>query len=156
MHKDSVSGKNRFESLLQEKGFKYTHERQAIYGVVLHLKGHFDAEALFESVKRKNNRIARGTVYRTIPFLLESGVIQNSVGKGKSEFFERKEPKGHHDHMICVSCGTVIEYHCSEIERLQETVCKKYGAKLLFHDHKLFVHCRRCVKKSRKKVGNAG
>jgi Fur family ferric uptake transcriptional regulator len=145
--KNSLSKKNPFESLLLGKKLKYTHERQSIYNTVLHLKKHFDAEALFESVKKEDPHIARGTVYRTIPLLLESGVIQNSVGVGKSEFFERKEPKGHHDHMICVTCGTVIEYHCAEIETLQETICKKYGAKLLFHDHKLFVHCRRCVKK---------
>ncbi len=138
---------NGFESLLRGKGLKYTHERRSIYGTVSRLKGHFDAEGLYVSVKKENSRIARGTVYRTIPLLLESGVIQNSVGKGKSEFFERKEPKGHHDHMICVSCGAVVEFHCEEIETLQETVCKKYGAKLLFHDHKLFVHCRRCVKR---------
>jgi Fur family ferric uptake transcriptional regulator len=145
--KNNASEKNAFEALLREKGLKYTHEREAIYKVVSGLEEHFDADTLFASVKKEDQRIARGTVYRTIPLLLESGVIQNSVGKGKSDFFERKAPKGHHDHMICVTCGNVVEYHCPKIETLQDMVCKKHSAKLLFHTHTLFVHCSSCVKK---------
>ena len=135
-----------FETYLERKGLKYTRERKRIFAKVKHFSGHFDAEGLYETLKKDSQNIARGTVFRTIPLLLESGVIQTSVGKGKGEFFERANSKSHHDHIICVSCGKVIEYQCEEIEKLQVDVCKKYNVELLFHDHKLFVRCEKCRK----------
>jgi len=135
-----------FEAFLEKKGLKFTRERKRIYEKVRSLPEHFDGEKLYEILRKEDDNIARGTVFRTLPLLLESGVIQLSVGKGKGEFFERSSSKGHHDHILCVGCGKVIEYHCEEIEALQDKVCKKYDAELLFHDHKLYVRCAKCRK----------
>ncbi|MBI1883347.1 MAG: transcriptional repressor [Chlamydiae bacterium] len=135
---------NSFGAFLEKKGLKYTAVRRSIYEKVSRLSRHFDADELYEILKKEKSNIARGSVYRTIPLLLESGVIQKSVGNGKGEFFERSSSKGHHDHIICVGCGKVIEYHNGAIEELQMQVCKKYNAELLFHDHKLFVRCASC------------
>ena len=96
---------DRFQHLLQETGLKYTYERRCIYEEVQGLKEHFDADSLYEKFKKKGMRISRDTVYRTIPLLLECGVLQKSVGDGKREFFERTSAKGHHDHMVCTRCG---------------------------------------------------
>lgn len=137
---------NSFKAFLEKKGLKYTRERECIYEKVKNFPEHFDGERLYEALRKDNENIARGTIFRTIPLLLESGVIQLSVGKGKGEFFERSNSKSHHDHIICVSCGKVIEYTCKEIEELQEAVCKKYSAELIFHDHKLYVRCSKCRK----------
>ena len=137
---------NSLESYLEKKGLKYTRERKSIFEKVAGIRSHFDADGLYEILKKEDQNIARGTVYRTIPLLLESGVIQTSVGKGKGEFFERSDSKGHHDHIVCIGCGKVIEYQCKEIEKLQEKVCKKYEVELLFHNHKLFVRCTKCRK----------
>ena len=135
---------NVFETYLEKKGLKYTRERKGIYEKVQSLSNHFDGDGLYEILRKNGGGAARGTVFRTIPLLLESGVIQLSVGKGKGEFFERSSSKGHHDHMICIACGKVVEYHCEDIEKFQEKVCKRYGAELLFHDHKLYVRCASC------------
>ena len=137
---------NSFELYLEKKDLKYTRERRSIYEKVDRLVGHFDADGLYEALKKEHDHIARGTVYRTIPLLLESGVLQPSVGKGKGEFFERAMAKGHHDHIICIGCRKVIEYHNDEIEALQTKVCKQYDVELVFHDHKLFVRCAKCRK----------
>lgn len=142
----------RFQALLEQKGLKFTHERQSIFHEVCHVKEHFDADSLYERFKNKGLRIARDTVYRTIPLLLESGVIQKSVGEGKREFFERVSGKGHHDHMVCVRCGKVIEFTCEEIETLQEKVCQDYGFQLIFHDHRLFGACKDCQKPGAQKT----
>ena len=139
-------GEERFQSLLEERGLKYTYERKAIYEEVAHLKEHFDADSLYERFKKKGLRIARDTVYRTLPLLLQSHVIQKSVGAGKREFFERIGRKGHHDHMVCIQCGKIIEFQCEEIEKLQEKVCAQYQFELTFHDHRLFGSCKDCQK----------
>ncbi len=133
-----------FRKLLSRKGLKYTPERRQLLDEVLQLKTHFDADGLSELVKNKGLRISRDTVYRTIPLLLEAGVLQKSVGDGRREYFERTSVKGHHDHMVCIGCGKIFEFKSDRIESLQEEVCRKYRFKLLFHDHRLFGHCETC------------
>lgn len=137
---------DQFRLLLQDKGLKFTYERRMILDEVLRTKEHFDADSFYERLKGKGLRISRDTVYRTIPLLLESGIVQKSVGAGKREFFERTSVKGHHDHMVCVACGRIIEFSCHEIELLQDRICRKYAFQLLFHDHRLFGKCRDCSK----------
>ncbi|MCB9799698.1 MAG: transcriptional repressor [Candidatus Omnitrophica bacterium] len=130
--------RKKFEALLKKKNLKFTYERKYIFEEISRLKGHFDADSLYERFKEKGLRIARDTVYRTLPLLLESGVLQKSAGEGKREYFERISSKGHHDHMICIKTGRIIEFHCDEIERLQEEIARKYGFKIIFHDHRIF------------------
>lgn len=145
-HSQDIAKK--FEELLGHKGLKYTFERKRIYEEVAHCKHHFDADSLYDRFKRKGLRISRDTVYRTIPLLLESGVIQKSVGEGHRDFYERTDVKGHHDHMVCVRCGKFIEFHCEEIEQLQDKVSTEHGFKLIFHDHRLFGICPVCQEKA--------
>ena len=133
-----------FKSLLEKRGLKLTFERKNIFEEACRVKEHFDADSLYARFKNKGLRISRDTVYRTLPLLLESGVIQKSVGEGKREFFERVSSKGHHDHMVCVRCGKIIEFACAGIEDLQEKVCREYGFQLIFHDHRLFGACASC------------
>lgn len=133
-----------FQGLLASKGLKFTSERKQLLEEILRLRKHFDADELYELIKKKGLRISRDTVYRTLPLLLECGVVQKSVGDGRREYFERTSVKGHHDHMVCIACGKILEFNSPEIEALQDVVCKRYGFKLLFHDHRLFGHCSTC------------
>jgi Fur family ferric uptake transcriptional regulator len=140
----SNSGMQNFERLLKDKGLKVTYERKVILEEALGMKRHFDADEFFLYLKEKGYRVSRDTVYRTIPLLLESGAIQKSVGKGKGDYFEVVTHRGHHDHMICVGCGQVIEFYSKEIEKYQSAICEKYGFRLTFHDHRLFGYCKNC------------
>jgi hypothetical protein len=73
---------NEFETHLNGRGLKLTYERKMILDEVTRLKGHFDADSLYARFKKKGLRVSRDTVYRTLPLLLESNVIQKSVGDG--------------------------------------------------------------------------
>ena len=134
----------RFQKLLESKGLKYTFERKTIVAKVMRMNEHFDADGLYAYLKKSGLRIARDTVYRTLPLLLESRVVQKSAGTGKREFFERIGRKGHHDHIQCTECGKIIEFQCEEIEKLQKKVCERYKFQLAFHDHRLFGVCHQC------------
>src|SRR3989338_7306416 len=134
----TLSKKDQFKTLLESKGLKLTFERSLIFDEATAIKEHFDADSLYEHFKKKAVRISRDTVYRTLPLLLESGVIQKSAGSGKREFFERIGAKGQQGHMICIHWGKIIEFQCEEIEKLQEKKAGEYGFKLSFHDHRLF------------------
>ncbi len=144
MNDHAIHDSEHFKDLLAAKGLKYTAERRQLLEEILRLRKHFDADELYELIKKKGLRISRDTVYRTLPLLLECGVVQKSVGDGRREYFERTSVKGHHDHMVCISCGKIIEFNSPEIEALQDVVCKRYQFKLLFHDHRLFGHCGSC------------
>jgi len=134
-----------FVRLLESKALKYTHERRIILEEIQRTQGHFDADGLYAHLKETGLRIARDTVYRTIPLLLEGGIIQKSVGDGRREYFERTVGRGHHDHMVCIQCSKIIEFTSDEIEKAQEKICDQYGFRLKFHDHRLFGYCRECT-----------
>ena len=128
---------------LEEQGLRYTYSRKLFFDQIVGLSGHFDADGLYEIFKKNGYRVARDTVYRNLPLLLESGVLQKSAGSGHRDFYEVAS-KGHHDHMVCVTCGKIIEFKCPPIEEWQDKMAKKLGFKLVFHDHRLFGHCREC------------
>ena len=132
------SEQEKFMNLLAQKKLKFTYERRHIFEAIEKLNDHFDADSLYDRLKKKGYRIARDTVYRTLPLLLECGIIQKSAGAGKRDYFERVSIKGHHDHMICIRTGKIIEFHSNEIEMLQDEIAKKYGFKIIFHDHRIF------------------
>lgn len=136
----------RFRELLLRKKLKYTLERKQILDEVMQLRGHFDADGFYALLKKKKLPISRDTVYRTLPLLLECGVVQKSVGDGRRDHFERLGTKGHHDHMVCIGCGSIIEFTSPAIEEAQSKVCEAHGFRLVFHDHRLFGHCKKCQK----------
>ena len=133
-----------FRQLLDRKGLKYTYERECIYEEVLRIEKHFNADSLYERFKKRGDRIARATVYRNLPLLLEAGVIQKSAGAGKRDFYEKTGAKGHHDHMVCLGCKRIIEFHSEELEEMQEKLSLEYKFQLIFHDHRLFGYCDKC------------
>jgi Fur family ferric uptake transcriptional regulator len=133
-----------FKKLLEAKGLKFTFERRQLLDEVMQIKKHFDADGLYDIIREKGLRISRDTVYRTLPLLLECGVVQKSVGDSRREYFERTSVKGHHDHMVCIHCGVILEFQSEEIEAIQRAVCDSYGFRLIFHDHRLFGYCRNC------------
>lgn len=144
---DQLSAAQRFQEHLDGQQLKFTYEREQVLDAVMKSDHHFDADQLYESLKVRGLRISRDTVYRTIPLLLECGVLQKSVGEGKREYFERTAGKGHHDHMVCLSCNKVLEFCSDEIEKLQEDICQELGFDLVFHDHRLYGRCEDCQKR---------
>ena len=140
-------GLDRYKEVLKEQGLRFTRERRAILEEIAQIKSHFDTEKLYRLLVKRGSGISLDTVYRNIPLLLEAGVIQKSVGEGKGEHFERTSIKGHHDHMVCIRCGKVIEFHSSKIEKGQEEACAENEFEMVFHDHRLFGYCRGCRKR---------
>ena len=136
-----------FKKLLERKNLKYTYERQRIFEEIQKVDRHFDSDSLYERFKKKGDRISRATVYRTMPLLLEAGAVQKSAGNGKRDYFEKTDDKGHHDHMVCLMCSKIIEFHSDELEELQDKLTQRYNFQLVFHDHRLYGYCESCQPK---------
>ncbi len=133
-----------FELYLGKNGLKLTQERKAIMSCVESIKGHFDPEMLYDSLKNRGRKASRASVYRAIPILVQSGLIREAFRDRSKVKYEYSAGKGHHDHMECVKCGKVIEFMSEEIEKLQDEISKKYGFILTGHSMELKGLCREC------------
>ena len=117
-----------------EKGVKLTDQRKIIAKVMSDSHDHPDVNELYLRVSKLDNKISIATVYRTVKLFEEAGILTKHEFKGgKARYEELNE--GHHDHLIDVKSGEIIEFVDEEIEKLQNKVAEKYGYKLV--DHKL-------------------
>ena len=131
------------EQILRAKGVRLTGPRQLIVRrAVAYL--HFTAEELVKDVQSIDRSVARGTVYRTLALLHEAGVVEKHDFRYGPPNYEVTFAKAHHDHLMCVHRGEIIEFQEPRVERLQEDVVKRYGYQLLSHTHKLYGLCRAC------------
>ena len=131
---------NAIEEKCQQKGVRLTDQRKIIAKVlseskeVYGSKDHPDVDELHKRVSEIDKKISIATVYRTVKLFEESGILTKHEFKGgKARYEELNE--GHHDHLIDVKTGEIIEFVDEDIEKLQKKVAEKYGYKLV--DHKL-------------------
>lgn len=136
-------GRSENSSLLKTKGLKVTHQRLAVLKVFQDgSKRHLTADDVFRSLLDAEPDIALATVYRVLTQLSDVGIlVATHFDEGKATF-ELNEG-GHHDHMICVSCGTVVEFHDEHIEARQESIAQQHGFRLLSHSMALYGVCSR-------------
>ena len=138
------------EQLLRTKGIRLTSQRQLVVRrAVAYL--HFTAEELVKDVRSIDPSVARGTVYRTLLLLHQYGIVEKHDFRYGPPNYEVTFAKAHHDHLMCVQCGEIIEFQEPRVETLQEEVIKRYGYQLLSHTHKLYGLCRTCQRTDAKR-----
>ncbi|MBI4597614.1 MAG: transcriptional repressor [Candidatus Omnitrophica bacterium] len=131
------------EQLLKGHGIRLTAERRLITRRAVKFL-HFTAEGLVNDVRRIDASVARGTVYRTLALLHQAGAVEKHDFRYGPPNYEVTFGKAHHDHLMCVRCGEIIEFQEPRIEDLQDAVVKRFKYQLLSHTHKLYGLCQRC------------
>ncbi len=135
---------DRLNSYLQDNELKQTNQRKIIVDHFLLLNPHVEADQLYESVKKEGHHIGLATIYRTLNLLKDAGLVtQNMFTDGRS-VFELIHPGDHHDHMICLRCGTIKEFENDLIEQTQIQVAEKLGFRLTHHRMDLYGYCAEC------------
>lgn len=130
----SQSGQSRVEKLCLEKGLRMTEQRRVIARVLSDSDDHPDVEQLLVRCQEFDANISLATVYRTVRLMEEANILErHEFGDGRSRYEEI--PDEHHDHLIDIQSGKVIEFHSEEIEALQREIAKKFGYELV--DHRL-------------------
>ena len=125
--------------ILKSEGLRYTDQRQAIWDEIRNSNEHRAAEDIYLRLKERNVKVSRATVYRTIDVLVKNRLVRKmDVGEGRSLYEPRLDDE-HHDHMICLDTGDIIEFYNKELEDLQDTIAEKHGYKVIRHVHQLFV-----------------
>ena len=117
-----------------DKGVKLTEQRKIIAKIMSDADDHPDVDELYKRVSKIDSKISIATVYRTVKLFEESGILTKHEFKGgKARYEELNE--SHHDHLIDIKSGEIIEFVDNEIEKLQKKIADKYGYELV--DHKL-------------------
>ena len=125
------------EKKCKDKGVKLTDQRKIIAKVMSESTDHPNVDELYNRVSEVDKKISIATVYRTVKLFEESGILAKHDFKGgKARYEELNE--GHHDHLIDIKSGEIIEFVDNEIEELQKKVAEKYGYKLVDHKLKLY------------------
>ena len=124
---------------LKKEGLRFTEQRKFIWDEITSSDDHREAEDIFLSLRKKNINVSRATVYRTIDVLVKNNLVRKlDIGDAPSKY-ENKIDSHHHDHMICLETGDIIEFYNEELENLQDEIAKKHGYKVVRHVHQLFV-----------------
>ena len=131
------------EQWLKTHGIRLTDQRRLVVRrAVSYL--HFTAEELVKDVQGFDPSVARGTIYRTLAMLQQAGMVEKHDFRYGPPNYEVTFAKAHHDHLMCLHCGEIIEFQEPRWERLQDEVATRYKYQLLTHTHKLYGLCASC------------
>ena len=137
---DTGELKERWRTYIQDRRLNTTAQREAIVEQFLRTRDHVSIDELLTKVRKRHPRVGYATVYRTLKLLVDSGLaVERQFGDGQARY----EVVGdHHDHLICVKCGLILEFEDEEIERLQDRIASRLGAfTVLRHRHELYGLC---------------
>ncbi|MEK7376168.1 MAG: transcriptional repressor [Candidatus Margulisiibacteriota bacterium] len=136
--------KETFEDFLREKGLRSTAQRALILDTFLKTEKHVSAEEFFLIIKKKDSSIGLATVHRNLKLLRDAGLAREVDFADGKKRFEHLLGHQHHDHLICVKCGTSIEVFNKDIEKLQEKLALSRGFKPQTHRMDIFGICSHC------------
>ena len=142
----NIAWEDKLTGYLKGRGLRLTEQRRTIVDAFFKAEGHVDIETLYQLVKERDPKIGQATVYRTLKLLTESGLAHTSRFGGTATRYEPADEE-HHDHLVCRTCGLIVEFVNDEIEALQEQVAKEHGFILETHKMELYGQCPKCAKR---------
>ena len=133
-----------FKDFLLTQGLKSTHQRELILDEFLRAGSHLSTEDLYLRLRKENPRIGYATVHRTLKLFAECGIAeQRHFGDGQARYEASKHDE-HHDHLICIACGRIVEFEDPRIEELQDEVAGAHGFTIERHRLELYGCCQDC------------
>ena len=136
---------------MDRRGLRSTDQRRLIVETFFKAPNHISIEELLAQVRSQDSRVGYATVYRTLKLLTECGVAyERKFGDGLTRYELADEDHSHHDHLICVECGKIIEFEEPKIEELQEKIAERHGFLLQSHKHEMYGVCGDCQKKRKR------
>lgn len=142
----------RFEEFLRGKALRLTRQRAAILRAIYATHKHVSADGLYDLVRRADRHdelgISRATVYRTLALLEEGGFVQRlEVPTQQGTLYEHTLGHSHHDHMICLHCGRILEFSDARLEAVQDEAVARHGFEAKSHRLNVYGTCKSCQAK---------
>ncbi len=135
---------------LRAKGLRLTEQRKAIINHFCCEGKHYSVEELYTELKHRIPHIGHATVYRTMQLLVDAGIAAERRFKDDITRYEPARRNAHHDHMICLRCGRIIEFTYKRIEQLQQEAAKRHNFHAVSHKLELYGYCEDCAKALKK------
>ncbi len=142
---------SKYKSALSKRGIRYTIQRDILLRYILTLKDHFNADLLYLNSSASGINISRATIYRNLPLFEECGIIKKALQDKDRSYYELSIRKEHHDHLVCVECGKIIEFCSNKIELIQKEIYKNYKFSPTSHQLILRGVCDKCSRKRNEK-----
>ncbi|MCB9877115.1 MAG: transcriptional repressor [Planctomycetes bacterium] len=136
---------------LRRNGFRWTNQRALIVRAAMSSHEHYTAEELLELCRREDPKVSRATVYRTLAVLEREGFVEGLDAGDGGRRFEHVLGHEHHDHMVCLACGKILEFRDDELERRQELAAKRLGFAIERHSLRLYGKCKDCQRQRGKR-----
>jgi Fur family ferric uptake transcriptional regulator len=156
-HEQSESAVERatreFAAYLRSQGLRLTRQRRDVLEETSRRADHFSAEELYASLRQADADVSLPTIYRTLAHLDEAGLVRQVLRQHGSAHYESNLEQQHHDHMICVECGRIIEFLEPGIERLQQKVCRRHDFQPLYHRMGIRGICASCQERTPEETG---
>jgi len=133
-----------FREFIRKKGLRRTPERETIIKEIFASHDHFDVDELYLRLKTKKKKISKPSIYRLIPHLLESGLIQEAYHEDGHFHYEHIYGHEHHCHLRCLKCGKVLEFKEQRVEKLEGKLAEKYDYLVTGHKLEVFGYCPTC------------
>jgi Fur family ferric uptake transcriptional regulator len=134
-----------WHAFTSKRELKTSKTRDAVVDVFFETTAHASLQDLFDAARKRHEAVSFTTVYRTMKLLDEAGLADaRKFGEGKSTLYEVAAGRSHHDHLICDSCGCIVEFVDDEVEELQDAIARKHGFALRRHRHELYGLCANC------------
>jgi Fur family transcriptional regulator, ferric uptake regulator len=133
--------------LRSNRKLRTTPERHAILDAVLQSQGHFDVEGLYYRMISNSVKVSKATVYNTLELLRECGLVSKYRFAESTSRYEKAFGRPHHHHMICLSCGDILEFSNDRLEKMQEEIAARESFKVQSTTIQIFGTCEKCTKK---------
>jgi len=133
-----------FRKYLRHNGIKCTSARRKILDAVLDLEEHFEAEQVLYRLKERGWDVGKATIYRTLPLLVECGILKQVRFDVKQFHYEHDFGAGPHDHMVCRRCGRIVEFASEEVLELRSRIARRHHFHVVGHRFQLSGLCWEC------------
>ncbi|MCZ8239700.1 MAG: Fur family transcriptional regulator [Leptospiraceae bacterium] len=141
IHEDTSMEMTTFSNYLKKKGLKITTQRMLVAEKIFSIHNHFTAESLQEELKDRRDEISKATIYRILSIMVEAGLLQEHNFGKDYKYYEHIIGHEHHDHIICIECGRIVEFMDEKIEELQRKAAREKGFTITGHDLNIFGIC---------------
>jgi Fur family ferric uptake transcriptional regulator len=142
-----MDARNTFISYLTQHSLKNTPERLTVLDEILRCNKHFDPDTLFIRLKKRNKKISRATIYRTLDLLVDSGLLKKLNFSSQTSCYEFNMNVRTHDHFVCLNCGKIIEIYDDALHDIHRRMSSKYKIRITNYIHQIYGKCPDCQRK---------
>jgi Fur family ferric uptake transcriptional regulator len=133
-----------FQEFLAQKGMRLTPEREAVLVEVFAEHDHFDIDELFMRLRQKGQRISRASIYRTLPLLVESGLVNEVYFEEGHLHYEHIYGHEHHCHLRCLGCRLIMEFRDDGVEEAEKRIGQANDFETTGHKLEIYGYCSQC------------